>query len=177
MFNTYSRYITCISLTAALLLTGCGYSISKGGSAVKPASGGSRVSVQMFVNETFEPLVEKELTSALKDQIAIDGRWRLTDTTDADLSVTGRVTNFELLPLSYDAKERIQEYRVRIKSDIKVTDIKTGTVVWKGANIETFSDYRLTRDITKNKINHSEAVKNASKKLADDFIIRVLDSF
>jgi len=169
--------LALLSLTLmTLLLTGCGYSLSRTSSAVGPATG-CRVVVPMFVNETFEPLIEKDLTSAMKDELALDGRWTVTDREGADLSVTGRVTSFELVPLTYDAKERIQEYRIRVHTEIKVTDLKADKVLWKDSDMESFAEYRLTLDITKNKISREEAIQKASKKLADEFIIRVLDSF
>jgi len=166
-----------ILFAIASLLPSCGYTLAKTGSQAGPADGAYRVSVPMFVNDTFEPLIERELTSALKDEIEQDGRWVLTDAANADLAVSGRVTQFDLQPLSYDAQERILEYRVRIKSDVKLTDIKTGKVIWKDPSIETFADYRVTEDITKSKIRKSEAVKKASKYFAEEFIIKVLDTF
>lgn len=164
-------------VVSATILSGCGYSLSRTGSAAGPSKGKYKVSVPMFVNDTFEPLVEETLTSALKDELATDGRWVLTAREDADLLVTGRVTRFELEPLSYDAKERILEYRVRIRSDVKVTDLKTDKPLWKDADMESFADYRVTDDVTKSKIRKDEAVRKAARSFADDFIIRVLDTF
>lgn len=174
--NRLGIYLLTLSL-AALLLTGCGYSLSRTGSATGPSQGKYKACVPMFVNDTFEPLVEEEMTAALEDEIMTDGRWVLSTREDADLLVTGRVTQFELAPLSYDAKERVLEYRVKIRSDVKVTDIKTEKVLWKDTGVETFADYRVTEDITKSKIRRGEAVKKAAKGFADDFIIRVLDTF
>ncbi|MBI5190269.1 MAG: LptE family protein [Nitrospirae bacterium] len=161
----------------AITLSGCGYTLSRTGSASGPSKGRHKACVPMFVNDTFEPLIEEELTAALSDELMTDGRWVLTARGDADLLVTGRVTGFELVPLSYDAKERILEYRLRIRSDVKVTDVKTDKVLWKDSGVETFADYRVTDDITKSKIRKGEAVRKAAKGFAEDFIIRVLDTF
>src|SRR5512135_481113 len=105
----------------AVLLSACGYTMSKAGSQAGPMGGKYRVAVPLFVNGTYEPLVEKQVTRALKDELAIDGRWVLTDRGDADLLVSGKVKKFDLQPLSYDAQERILEYRVRLGIDVKVT--------------------------------------------------------
>jgi len=170
---------TALIIMAALMLsfTACGYTMSRTGGAAGMSAGRYKVSVPLFVNDTYEPLVEKELTAALKDDIASDGRWLLTDSADADLSLTGKVLSFELTPLSYDEKERVQEYRVRIKTEVKLTDLKTGKVVWKDRAIETFSEYRVIRDVTKTKIGRGEAVKKASKDFADEVIIKAMESF
>jgi outer membrane lipopolysaccharide assembly protein LptE/RlpB len=164
-------------LAVTVTLSGCGYTLSKTGSESGPLGGKYRVAVPLFVNGTYEPLVEKQVTRALKDELDIDGRWVLTDRGDADLLVSGKVTKVELLPLSYDAQERILEYRVRISVDVKVSDVKTGKVLWKDPDMETFSDYRVIEDITKSKINKGEAIAKASKNFAEEFIIKVLDIF
>ena len=171
----FKRILVILAISS--LLPACGYSLSRTSTPTGIYGGANKVVVPMFVNDTFEPLVEKEFTAALKDKLAIDGRWVLTGRKDADLEVTGRVTQFELVPLSYDAKERILEYRVRIRTEVKVTDIKTGKVLWKDPAMETFSEYRVTEDVTKSKISHQEAVKKASRDFAEEFIIKALDIF
>jgi len=169
------RPLFLLLLTA--LLSSCGYTNARTCNISGPAGGGCKATVMMFTNDTYEPLVEEDVTSALKNELALDGRWTLTDRQDADFAVTGRVSTFDLQPLSYDARERIQEYRVRLKVEVKVSDIKAGKVVWKDSGIETYSEYRVTRDITKGKIGRNEAVKKASKDFAEEFVIRALDTF
>jgi hypothetical protein len=167
-----------VLLLILAVLPACGYTISKAGSGTSaPAHGAYRVCIPTFVNDTFEPLVERDLTAALKDEIAFDGRWVLTDREDADLLVTGHVTRFELQPLSYDSRERILEYRVRIRTEVKLTEIKTGKVLWKDPGMEAISDYHVIEDITKSKINKGEAIRKASKEFAEEFIIKALDTF
>lgn len=157
-----------------LMLNSCGYTISRTGGQSGPPYGASKVAVPLFVNDTFEPLVEKDVTAALQEEIASDGRWSLSDRADADVVVVGRVSQFTLTPLSYDEKERIMEYRVTMKSEIKLLD-KAEKVLWKDT-IDTFADYRVTEDVTKSKIRHGEAVRKASKNMAEEFIIKVLDT-
>jgi outer membrane lipopolysaccharide assembly protein LptE/RlpB len=166
-----------IAMTAIVLSTAsCGYSLS-GSGAMHDGAGGAynSISIPIFTNDTFEPLIEYELTSALKTEVAYNGRWAVTDSPGAGLKVAGRVAGFELLPLSYDISERIQEYRLKILMDVSVTDTATGKVVWREAGMEAFADYRVTEDITKSKINKSEAIKKASKNFSEEFVIKVLD--
>jgi hypothetical protein len=173
-----SKKIIAALIALLILLPGCGYTLSKAGSNSSVAERGLyKVSVPTFVNDTYEPLIEREVTSALKDEIASDGRLVLTDGDDADMTVAGRVTSFDLQPLSYDASERILEYRVKIKTEVKLTEIKTGKVLWKDSDMETASDYRVIDDITKSKIRKGEAIRKASKEMAEDFIIKALDIF
>jgi len=175
--KTTHRMPKYISVTAALLimlvtLSGCGYTLSRNPKAC--SADACSVSIPLFMNDTLEPLVEKDVTAAIQEEISMDGRWKLSDRDSADVVVEGRVTGFELLPLSYDAKERILEYRLKIRSEIKVRRPKTDKLVWKGS-LESYADFRVTEDVTKTKVRRDEARRMASKKMAGEFIIRVLD--
>ncbi|MHB8173036.1 MAG: LptE family protein [Nitrospirota bacterium] len=169
------KKLLCILLL--VVLPACGYQLARTGSGTGNASGKYKVSIPMFKNDSWEPLVEKDVTDALKEEIALDGRWVITDNGDADILVNGKVTRVDLQPLSYDPQERVLEYRLRMHMDVKVSDIKTGKVIWKKNDFTSFADYRVTVDVTKSKIRKSEAIKYASKRFAEEFIIRVLDTF
>lgn len=157
-----------------LMLNACGYTISRTGGQFGPPFGASKAAVPLFVNDTFEPLIEKDVTAALKEEIGSDGRWLLVDRDSADVVVAGRVSQVNLAPLSYDAKERILEYRITIRTEIRVLD-KAEKVLWKDS-IATFADYRVTEDVTKSKIRRGEAIRKACKNMAEEFIIKVLDT-
>ncbi len=167
------KFFTAIAILL-LMLNACGYTISRTGGQTGPPFGASRAAVPLFVNDTFEPLVEKDVTAALQEEIVSDGRWSLVDRDSADVVVSGRVTQAALTPLSYDAHERIMEYRLTIKAEIKVSD-KAEKVLWKDT-LDTYADYRVTEDVTKSKIRHGEAVRKASKNMAEEFIMKVLDT-
>ncbi len=166
-----------ISILLLITLPACGYQLAGRGAGTGKTAGKYKVFVRMFRNDSWEPLVEKDVTAALKDEIAIDGRWMLTDKDNADILVDGSVKKVELEPLSYDQQERILEYRLVMHMDVEVSNIKTKKVIWKKNDFTSFADYRVTVDVTKSKIRKEEAIKYASKRFAEDFIIRVLDTF
>ena len=173
------RKLHVLLIVFALALPSCGYSLTQN-TGVRPAEPSAeyafRVAIPLFVNATFEPLIEKDVTAALQEEIAMDGRLVLTDPAKADHIISGRVLKFALQPLSYDPQERILEYRVWVASEIKVTESKTGKVVYKDV-IETYADYRVTDDVTKSKIRREEAIKKAIMDMADEFILKALDVF
>ncbi len=175
MLNDMKKIISIFLLL--VFLPACGYQLAGRGAGTGNTAGKYKVFVRMFRNDSWEPLVEKDVTAALKDEIAIDGRWMLTDKDDADILVSGKVKKVELEPLSYDPQERILEYRLIMHMDVKVSDIKTKKVIWKKSDFTSFADYRVTVDVTKSKIRREEAIKYASKRFAEEFIIRVLDTF
>lgn len=169
------KKLFCIFLL--LTLPACGYQLARTGTVTGKAAGKYKVSIPMFVNGSESPLIEKDVTEALKEDIALDGRWVLTDSGDEDILVKGKVAKVAFSPLSYDPNDRVLEYRLKLHMDVKVSDVKSGKVLWKDGDFVSYADYRETVDVTKSKINREEAIKYASKNFADEFIIRVLDIF
>jgi len=176
--NMTRRAYILILAVLSVALCSCGYSM-KGSATMNGSPGRSAyhsIAVPMFENDTFEPLIEKAVSSALKEEILHDGRLVLAGPEDADLVVIGRVKSFELQPLTYDPLERIQEYRLIIISEVRVKERGSEKVLWKDSTIESHADYRVTQDVTKSKINRIEAVRKASKSLSEKFVIRMLDT-
>lgn len=168
--------LVLVLVALSSMLVSCGYSMGRTGTLTDGASEGYRsIAIPMFTNETFEPLVEREVTAALKEEVAYDGRLKLVDADEADLVVEGRVVRFDLQPLTFDSAERIQEYRLRIVSVVRVKEPAGDKVVWKDSSMEAFADYRVTQDVTKSKINKGEAIKKASRNFAENFVIKVLE--
>lgn len=173
------RKLYAVLVLLAIAASSCGYSLTQN-TGVRPSGPSAeyafKVAIPLFVNATYEPLIEKDVTAALQEEVAMDGRLVLTDPEKADHIISGKVLKFTLQPLSYDPQERILEYRVWITSEIKVTESKTGKAVFKNT-IETYADYRVTDDVTKSKIRREEAIRKASTDMADEFILKALDVF
>jgi len=170
------RYFVIALLMSGLALNaGCGYSLYGRGSS-EGTLRHHNIYVSIIKNDTFEPMLDRELTRSLKEEIMQDGRWRLTDPEDAEYSLTGSVEHFDLEPLSYDPEERILEYRVNMRVSLTLRNSATDEVLWKDPDMESFAEYRVTQDITKSKIKKGEAISKACKTLAEDFIIKAVDS-
>jgi outer membrane lipopolysaccharide assembly protein LptE/RlpB len=157
-----------------ILLSGCGYTLH--GKGADEGTRSYNLHIPVVKNATLEPLLDRELTSVLKEEVLLDGRWRLTGPAEADILLGGVIDRFELTPLSYDPQDRILEYRVTMYVTLSITDPETGDTLWKDSDMQGFAEYRVTQDVTKSKIKKAEAIRKASKILAEDFIIKAVDS-
>jgi len=162
-------------LLGLVVYTGCGYSLY-GKDTADETHRHHNIYVSIIKNDTFEPMLERELTRSLKEEIMQDGRWRLSDPEEAEFALTGTVVHFDLEPLSYDPEERILEYRVNMRVSLTLRNTSTDEVLWKDPDMESFAEYRVTQDITKSKIKKGEAISKACKTLAEDFIIKAVDT-
>lgn len=177
-FRAYRIPLIVVTLTAALLLSSCGYRMSGTGSLVP--EGVRTIAVPAFINATNEPYVDIEITRAVVNEFIADGRLRVADVEGADLALRGKVMKFEVTALSYTADSYVQQYRVRLVVDVFLEDLRTRKVLWKETGIESvfISDYAVTvGNIRLTRIDKDAAVKKAAQDIAWTLRSRVLEGF
>lgn len=159
-------------------MSSCGYRFSGSGGVVPP--GAATLAVPVFFNSTSEPYVDVELTQAVIEEFLTDGRLRIVDAEEADLVLRGRVTQYEVIALSYSPESYVQQYRVRIVTEAYLEDTKSRKVLWREQGIASnfISDYPVTLgNIRATKIAKEAAIKKASQDIAWTLRSRVLEGF
>ena len=158
--------------TALILVGGCAYRLGGGGK-----SGPKRIAIPVFINRTFEPLVDKRVTTFVQRAFIEDGRWDVVNVPGAaDLVLRGQVTGLALTPLSFDRAGRVTEYRVRISVDVELVS-PGGAAVWSGKDLAATAEYLVLPDVTATRINEDRAIEEASQRLADDLVSRLSEAF
>jgi hypothetical protein len=110
----------------AIAASGCaGYKL---GPTNGITAGSRTVKFKPFTNRTHEPRVTEYLSTSLRKQLQQDGTYRLETSGSPDILVSGEVTQFERLGLSYQANDVLapQEYTLRMHAHIKAVDVNTG---------------------------------------------------
>ena len=129
------------------MLTGCvGY---VAGPTNGLSAGTQSVRVEFFKNETLEPRLVVAVTRALKRNLQQDGTYALETQGNADLVVTGELTQFLRSGVSYTPGDSlsVKDYSMSLTAHIKVTRPSTGEVVYEG-DITGNSTVRVGNDLT-----------------------------
>ena len=124
---TLSRLSLVLALGA--LLTGCaGYQL---GPTNGTAAGGRSVEVALFPNRTLEPRLSEPVAQALRKRLQQDGTFRLATQGDADVLVTGELTQFERVPLSFQRTDIIttRDYDVQLTARVHAIERGSGKVL------------------------------------------------
>jgi outer membrane lipopolysaccharide assembly protein LptE/RlpB len=158
------------------LLTGCGYHLA--GNQRLPSEIRT-IAVPVFYNETFEPTLDNAVTSAVKQEFLTNSRLAVVnDPEQADLVLKGTVVSFGLTPVTFDRTTSVVlEYRVRIRVTVTVEDRRTQKILWTDAGMESAAEYRVNPDTAANRVAQDLAVAEASKRLAENVVQRVLQGF
>src|SRR5215469_13740686 len=115
-----------LAFTAVLLLTGCaGYQL---GPTNGTKAGERSVSVNPFINQTMEPRLTDAVTQQLRKQLQRDGTFRLSSHGSSDVVVSGIITHYDRLELSFSSTDvlTVVDYRLRITAVVKATDRLSG---------------------------------------------------
>jgi len=190
--NTGIRSIAL--LAALLLLSSCGYHLSGTGGLVP--EGTRLIAVPVFMNGTNEPYVDVEVTQAVVQEFLTDGRLKVVSPEEAELVLQGKVTKYEVQPLSFTAYSHIQQYRVRLTVDARLEEVRTKKVLWqeKGITSLFISDYSVAyaplttaptstvpigeaANIPQTKISKEAALQKASRDIAWTVRSLVLEGF
>ena len=183
MQKKIKNVIASVTLAVITTVPACGYHLSGTGSIVP--QGVKTLAVPVFFNATNEPYVDVDVTQAVVEEFLTDGSLKVVSLEDADLALRGKITKYEVLPLSYTTQSYVQQYQVRLVVEAVLEDLRSKKILWKERGIESglISDYAVSYDpsgkvdITLTKISKDAAIKNASKNIAQTLRSRVLEGF
>jgi hypothetical protein len=115
--------------TLAVLLAGCaGYHLGPVNGAV---AGEKSVEILPFNNQTLQPRLGDAVTQALRERLQTDGTYHLDTRGEGDVVVTGVITRYHRMGLSFLNSDvsTAQNYRVNITAHVVVRDRATGKVL------------------------------------------------
>lgn len=126
------RIIRACAAVAALSLVSCGYHLG----GLKPAAmkNMDTFCVNMFTNNTVQPMVSVQFTTALTDTMQRDGTYQIAPSSKADFSISGSVSDLTRRSVRSDYRDSYlsREIELQLRVKYKVTDLKTGKVIRSG---------------------------------------------
>src|ERR1043166_2788526 len=113
----------------ALSLTGCaGYRLGPtNGMAAREKS----VQISPFANRTLEPRLTDAVTSQLRKQMQRDATYRLATNGDGDIAVTGVITAYERIEVSFAPNDTltVRDYRLALTSHVTARERSSGHLI------------------------------------------------
>lgn len=180
-----ARWVRGVLVFAFLLggFNGCGYTTK---SLLRPDL--KTICVENFANKIpvtnetsdarmyigYRPRLEYDVTKAISDRYLFDGNLRIADRKTANLILKGELVDFRKEPLRYDANDNVEEYRVRLVTNLELTDAKTGTLMWKEKAFAGESTYRTGGSLATSEVN---ALNEAKSDLARRIVERTIEGW
>jgi hypothetical protein len=135
------------------------------------------VAVPVLGNRTTRPFVETELTRALADAFATDGRLRLAPRDVADALLEGEVTGYELVSIAFDPTANVRLYRLVVTMNVRVRDVRRNTLLFRHDNLSEKADFRVSGDVSETISREEIALLAATRDIARAVVALAIERF
>jgi len=166
---------------AALVLPGCGYSLSGRGSFL-PASI-KTIGVPLFTNTTSLFEIEQRVTDKVRAELTGRGHWTVTPTPEGvDALLTGEITNAILAPAAFNEQQQATRLVLTIVSRVELRDVKANKVIWANPSMQFSETYEVSTaasalDASAFLRNDANALERLSSEFARAVVSAMLEAF
>lgn len=154
----------CLLTVTLLVLAGCGpYSFSPGGRGAFKT-----IAIPLFENQTSEYGIRELLTEGVINRFIQDGGMSVVNERNADAVLRGVIVEYRREPFTYDASERVKEYRVTITIQARLEDPTKRSVVWEEKALSQWGVFQAEGE------GDDDGKRRAIEKLAEDIVNRTV---
>lgn len=165
----YRMGVLFVFLISTVSLSSCGYRIAEP-EASRP---GARLplSVAPFINLTRIPMLEIHTARALRQSIIENQTFHLVQAPQTSQHLEGIVQQFRQLPISFDANDNAQQYRIEADIVIRVVAEASPTIFFQ-QKISAWAIYLVsdTGDVRENAVAREAAMFRLAQQFADKSI-------
>jgi hypothetical protein len=165
------------------LLPGCGYTTRS-----LIADQYKTIYVEPFINKidistessaggrykVYRPLLESDITRAVKNRFLFDGNLRPVGKENAELVLKGELAEFRRDPLRYTDNDEVSEYRINLVVTLSLWDTKENKTVWEEHNFTGDTTYFTTGSLAQ---SEDSAVTSAIDDLARRIVERAVEQW
>ena len=173
------RAATCAalaSLSAFLLLAGCGYHVA--GRATQIPAGVRTIAVPVFVNRTSNYRIEQRLTDAVVHEFLARTRYRVVARPEsADAVLHGEVSSIESTVMVFDTSTgRATTVLVTVKLKVHLDD-RAGHALFSNDNFLFREPYEISTDVPSFFQEEGPALDRMSRDFAMRLVSDILENF
>ena len=135
------------------------------------------VAVPVFANRTTKPAVETEMTRALADAFATDGRLKVVSRDGADALLEGEVTGYELISIAFDPNVNVRLYRLVVTMNVRFRDVRRNTMLFEQYGLSEKADFRVLGAVSETIAREEIALRAATADIARAVVALAIERF
>ena len=172
------RLVVASSLVvmAAVLSSGCGYSLSGRGSFLPSYI--QTIGVPMFQNHTSVYEVERKVTERVVSELIGRGRYKvLPQSTEVDAVLAGEIMAISFVPSGFNQQQQASRYTLTLVAKVELRDLKANKVIWANPSLQFSEQYDMSSTNTPTDANaFLRQDANAMDRLATEFARAVVSA-
>jgi len=166
--------------------TGCGYSFRATGEplGIKLES----LAIPMIESTSSEIGFEAAFTRIVRNKFIAQGKVPLVSVEKAQAVLTGRVYRIWTEPISYETMQQTvngvvttfdvtRSRRLRITLDMRLTDSRTGKVIWHEKAMQEKAIFAVSEDPLETQYNQRLAVEFIARQFSDRIFLKTMERF
>jgi outer membrane lipopolysaccharide assembly protein LptE/RlpB len=164
-------------LASFLLVAGCGYHTVN--SAVHLPGTVHTLAIPAFRNNTQSYHTQAVFTQAMIREFTSRTSYRIVsgEDPDADATLRGTITGFQIVPLTYDnTTGQTSSYLVTITTKLELVD-RQDKVIWQNPSYVFHQQYEQTQDLASYIQEDSAATRRLAQEFAQAAVGDILESF
>jgi len=170
------RWTGSLVLAGALLGLGCGYTLVGRASNIPPEV--RSVYLEAFENTTERVNVDQILTRAVTDELVTRQRFAIVSSGEgADATLSGKVTGFDVRPVTFDADRRATEYEIAITAAVSLVQHDGEVVLWGSDRYQFRDSYQLETSELGFLDRETPAIEATAQKFAETLVADLLEGF
>jgi len=168
------------------ICTSCGYSFRATGEPMGISL--DSLAIPMIESTSSDIGFEASFTKVVRDKFISQGRVELVPVEQAQAVLSGRVYEIRSLPLSYRTEqqtvsgvvttfEETRSRRLILKLDMRLTDAKTGKMIWHEKAMEEMAIFEVSEDPLVTQFNQRLALEIIARELANRIFLKTMERF
>lgn len=169
---TYVR----MTILLVMFLSGCGYTshtvLPQNMKTIYVDTVKNKIPIAQIY--AYQPGLEIDITNAVIGRLHRDGNLRVARRDQADVILESNLVGFEQEGLRFTSLESVAEYKLFIVLSLKLTDRKTGQVIWEEPNFTGDTEYFVSQIRS---LSRQEAAQRAVNRLARNVVDRIVEDW
>jgi len=165
---------------------GCGYQLAADG---KPQGIQiESIAIPLMTSTSSQEGFEAIFTKVIREEFISQAHVPLVPQDRAQAVLNGKITHIFTDPLAYDTQEQVvggipsvyrqtNRRRLRLTLDVKMTDRKSGKVIWYEPAMWEQAFFDVTTDPLQNQYNQDQALRQIARKLAFRIYLKTIERF
>jgi TolB-like protein len=169
MFKFVSIVVCWIGIAA------CGYHFVGGENNLPPEI--HSIAIPVFENRSLEPRIENDFTNDLIFEFTRSKQLAIAEKKDADVILTGIITQIGTETIAHTAKVASSEQRVYVRLHVQLKRADNGKVLWSDPLFCEKEEFRVASDKAKTETNKRAAIKLIAERAAEKIHNRIFQNF
>ena len=182
----HGTLLLLISIAPMPVYIGCGYHFSANGKPVGIEI--NSIAIPLMTSSSSEKGFEADFTRMIREEFISHSKVSIVETEQADMVLTGRISEIETRPLTYDSRqyeaggrvvthETTSSRRVKIRLDISLIERATGKTIWHDDSMEGDARFNVETDPLATQYNQQQALIKISRLLAKRIYLKTMERF